>query len=947
MRIEFSKPVDLDAMARPADHLPGLADLEGFTVEESATRQPEYLEASLTLYGDASTEVRAYDVLGLELAEERRYRFDMIEDAAPSAAITEPEVDQSVLPGATVALAAVGRDDLGLVSLKIEADAPEAQAESDSEQTQVRRTLTLAEETGRRATLEVSHLFELAPLALEPGDEVVVTALAKDVFALEGREHEPAASTPRRIRIIDEAELLDQIRGELASLRQDAVRMEQTQRRLLDTPADLAEGRQGDLSRRIQRGGERVEQLAQRMERNRMDAPGLRDLLEAVNQRLDRATAASEQARESLAGVPSTDPAEAADPEDAADPADASDPGNDGEIPGVPPEGQPSNGQPSGGQQAGDQQTGGQQQAGGQQGGGQQGGGQQAGGQQQPVDGGPTSRWPTGGGQQAGGQQAGQQAGGQQGGGQQAGGQQAEAQERLAREQQQQTREQLNEVIDMLDQGAEAMELRAAINRLREQQQNVAEETRRLLPKTIGREFDQLAPEMQEALKQLAQRQAELEEQARETTQEMRSTASALSRQSESDRDQAMAQALAEAAAVAERQGLSESMQSAQEGVSNNRLSSAGGSQNEALDALEEMLKEMDTQQQRMREMLKRRIVELVDRLRRVIEQQENHHERVGAVLAAEADAAAWGDLAADQGQLRRLTMALEVEAARSPKTREAANALAAAVSAQAQVVLSLRDRDAAGADRAERSALASLREALELLEEVEEEMEEEDAQQDREELRKAYLELAERQEALAEPVVPLSQKDSLTRRERASLIELGGKQQGIGEEASALGKKVADTLVFHHIHQRIDAESGRAQRLLMRGRAEAAVLDGQRRTAALLRQMADALKQDPPPKDFESPQSGGGGGGGGGGGESPLVPPLAELKLLRSVQTILLNDTAAAATAERPEEGRLQSLSAEQRELADLGERLIDKMQQSQQPAGGVPEAPAPLDSP
>lgn len=509
----------------------------------------------------------------------------------------------------------------------------------------------------------------------------------------------------------------------------------------------------------------------------------------------------------------------------------------------------------------------------------------------------------------------------------------------MARAQQEETRQQLNEVIDMLDQGAEAMELRSRVNRIRNEQQKVAEETRNLLPRTIGRDFDQLSPEMQEALEALAQRQAELEEQARETTREMRSAASSLAQQGQSDRDRAMAEALAEAAAVSERQGLSESMESAEEGVQNNRLSSAGGNQNQALDALERMLEEMDSQQERMREMLKRRIAELVDRLRRVIEQQENHQQRVEGVLAADAGGVPWGGLSAEQGQLRRATMALEVEAARSEKTQPAADSLAAAVSAQARAVLALRDQSAPDADRAERSALTSLREALELLQEVEQEMEEEDAREEREKLREQYLELAERQEALAEAVLPLSQRDALNRRDRASLIEIGGKQQTLGEEASTLGEKVADTLVFKHIHGRIDTQSSRAKRLLMRGRAEASVLSGQRRTAALLRRLAEALKQDPPPKDFEEQQSGGGGGGGGSGGEQPLVPPIAELKLLRSAQTILLNDTAEAAAAEDPQQTRLQSLSAEQRELAGLGERLIEQMQQQSQQPRSPPE--------
>lgn len=817
-RFAFHKPVAPDRLDRLGDHLPGLAaampgDALDLAFDNDA--EPRELRATFTLRGDVSTTLHAVDRHGLALADDRAYRLDATPDAPPSAAITRPRADRSVLPAAVIDLAAVGRDDLGLVSLDLEARLPAPDAESGAEDTDAVETRTLAKQTGRRAELSLNHTLDLATLRLSPGDEVVLTAVARDAFDLDGETHEPAESLPRRLRVIDAAELMSRVRSDLAALRQRAVRMEQDQRRLRQSPVELAGRRQPEITRRAEAGRDTLDDLEARLDQNRMDAPAIRELIDASRGQLQ---AAADASREAAQGLDRPDPT--------------------------------------------DEQV------------------------------------------------------------QQARAAQDEARDRLA------------ELIDMLDQGADALSLRLELDRLKALQEAVAQETRRLLPRTVGRDAEDLPEDLKQALENLAQRQADLAEQARQAVRQLQSTASALSRQSESDRDQATAEALAEAAAVAQRQGLDQTMRQARRAVSENRLSSAGGDQDRALDTLEEMLEQVGSQQRRMREMLRRRLTELVERLRRLVERQGAELARLEG-LGGGAEPAVWRPRVEEQTRIRRATMAVEVDAAKARETQAAAEVIGSAVAAQARAVLALQGGDAAGADKAERQALTDLEEALELIEAARAEQREDQTRQQREKLRKAYTDLADRQDALREAVLPLSQKARLDRRERATLIELGGKQQALQEEAAKLGEQVADTLVFHHMHQRIDRDAARAARLLQRGRAEDETLISQRNAAAVLRQMAAALEQDSPPEDFEGRQSSGGGGGG--GQPPPLVPPLAELKLLRSAQAMILSDTAATQLAQRPAvdeptRRRLMELSTQQKELADLGERLIQQMQQQQQ---------------
>ena len=819
--VRFNKPIDFDALPALTRHLPGLERAHGFAAER-VDDDERSLRASFELRGDLAATVHAFDRHGLELTGHRRYRFDATPDARPSAAIVDPDADRTVLASAVVDVAAVGRDDLGLESLVLEADAPAApDAESGSRATQARRMLTLARETGRRSTLELAHRFDLAPLSLEPGDEVTLRAVARDVYELEGETHDPVASSPRRLRIIDEATLIDEMRGELAELRKTAVRLSQTQRRLRESPAEMAAPRQEDLAERIDRSARGAAALRERLDRNRLEAPAVRKLLEAAGGKLNEARAAARRAAERLASP--------------------------------------------------------------------------------------------------------------------------EADEAAGREEQDRTRQRLDELVEMLDQGADAMKLRIELDRLAKLQDELASTTRELLPQTVGRALEDLDPALRESLKELAERQGELAERAEELVERFRSTASALSRQSESDRDQAAAAALAEAAAVAARRGLRSSMEAAEGALGENRLSSAGGDQDRALDTLSEMLEEMGSQQRRMREMLRRRIAELAERLRRAIRLQEQALGGVQQALeAGEGEAVSWAQLAEEQTRIRRLTMSLELEAAKSEETQAAAERLGAAAASQAEAVLDLREQSAERADPAERAALAALREALERVEAVEREQEEEQAERRREELREAYLALADRERTMVEAAQPLAEAEALSRRQRASLIAVGGEQAKLRDEAAALGERVGETLVFKHLHDRIDVATGRAARLLNRGLADAELLRNQRRAEAMLRQMAEALAREQREEEFEQP-AGGGGGGGGGGKKPPLVPPLAELKLLRSVQSMLLSETAALEAAASTEAATrsMMRIAAEQAELAELGERLIEKMKQRNQPPSPSEDSP------
>src|SRR5690606_16775464 len=144
-----------------------------------------------------------------------------------------------------------------------------------------------------------------------------------------------------------------------------------------------------------------------------------------------------------------------------------------------------------------------------------------------------------------------------------------------------------------------------------------------------------------------------MSEEARDLVRQMQETAQDLARQND-DQARAAAEALAEAAATAQRQDLEGSMQRSAESIGENQLSQAAQEQAQSQDTLRAMLEQMGTQQDRMWAMLRRRLQQMAEAIRELIARQE----RELASLDAQPDDAQLPALEPGEAALRRATMA-------------------------------------------------------------------------------------------------------------------------------------------------------------------------------------------------------------------------------------------------------------------------------------------------
>lgn len=495
----------------------------------------------------------------------------------------------------------------------------------------------------------------------------------------------------------------------------------------------------------------------------------------------------------------------------------------------------------------------------------------------------------------------------------------------------------LADLVELLDQGRDALTLQLQLQQMQTQQQDLQDKARKLLPNTVGKTADQLDADTRKQVDELAQQQQAMGEQAAALINRMRQTAERLAQQDQAQ-DQASAQALAQAATTAQQQGLTQSMQQASESASQNQMSQTMSQQQQSLDIMQEMRKQLAQQGQRKQAILKRQMAELADLLKQLVSRQQQQVDN----LATAQDLIS---LVEPQVLLRQNTISVQDQAMGNPQTQAVGQTIEQAVTEQADAVGQLRQQSSANARTHEVQAIAHLKNALTAVEDAQKQIDKEQQQQQRDELQQAYEKLADQQKQLATKVKPYAELDAINRRHRRDLGELAVEQSDLSGQINDLKEKVEQTTLFLMLHEQIDEQSKETSSDLRQGQLLPEAHRLQQGIENRLRQMAKVLQMQSEQEKFASAGDGDDSGGGGGGGQQQqpagVVPPIAELRLLREIQIDVHEQTRLAQQNNAPQE-RIINLSLQQRQLAEMGRKLVDKFsQQQQQPQPQPEEAP------
>lgn len=501
------------------------------------------------------------------------------------------------------------------------------------------------------------------------------------------------------------------------------------------------------------------------------------------------------------------------------------------------------------------------------------------------------------------------------------------AEERTEIEQAQQaTRDELAQLVGLLDRGEDAWVVRNALQRALEQQRELRERTREIGEQTVGRDTSELTEEQQAALEEIARDQRDLAEQTDAALNQAEQRARELA-----DSDPTASIGLREAAQTAREQGASRAMERAAQEAQQNQTANAEQAQQQAQDALEQAIEDLDAGERERDAVLRRALASVIESLQSLISQNE------AVIEALNVDAPELPRVLDQIVRLNTNTIGVTELLRTGPEFQRVLSLVLSAADAQLGTGRALRaspaDLDTAR-DGATRS-LDLLRDALEMAQAVDEDLEERELERKLAELRERYTHVLEASVAMLGAATGFEDKKALSRRDRAALRSLAADADAIGDALDQIELDVPEALeaeVFAFAHRQARSETSRSATALRAASVPLGVFHAGRLVRAL-RELVESLR-DPTPDDtpFDAGSGDGGAGGGGGGGQpgendTSLIPALNELRLLRRLQMNLAEDTRALDAAGGAEDQLLDELGALQQQLATLGEDLVERM--------------------
>ncbi len=762
------------------------------------------------------------DVSGIGVRSPITVSLEVLEDLSPSVNIVEPSRDEQLSPRAVIGIKAELSDDLGLTRSRLLAQRSTPPSDSAGAPPEpvgdpvamVDRSVDIQSRT------VIDHELDLTAMGVSPGDELRVWAQGWDLRADVGDEQiGRGESSVRVFRIVDEGELIEQIRRQLDPLRGSLRQLDERQgqvQELLRQASPRAGDEQRSLSERLRVSENAIEQLGRTLDRNNLEDAGLESTLQDAARVLDEAATLSERAEDQI--------------------------------------------------RRGSEET--------------------------------------------------------------------------AAQSQRRVRDRLGELLSMLDQGQDSWLALRNIQQLRNELESIRDDTQSLSQRTAGQSLEELSPEDRSMLERILDRQLQNAEDARQAINTLDQRAQELQ-----ENDPTQAEALRRAAQQARAAQLEEQLREAGAQISQNQTGSATQTQEEVLEELEELLEELENTIQNRDNALRRELASIIESIKSLIDAQEREIIRLEAAMLD-------NDLASLDTQLIALvrnTLSVRDEALGAfPETRSIADHISRAASGQNSAISSLRAQPPLPdqAERSQRGALQHLRNALEEAQRLDEQAAQRQAQRAREELREQYQAALDTQSRIHDETAALGDAN-LSRRDRSQARAIGEQQSELRIELEQMPQQtegLSEAPVFTLAHTQLDRLMQLSTAGLGQQQIEPATLASQRQSMMILASLVEVLsEQQAEQEDFEdgSSDAGGESGGGQSGGDEPLIPPVAELKLLRSLQQLVADQTRAISEQGTSDASQVRAIGELQQQLFEQGAELIERMnpQPRPQPGDTTPE--------
>ncbi|MFM7259584.1 MAG: hypothetical protein ACKO3W_03170, partial [bacterium] len=518
---------------------------------------------------------------------------------------------------------------------------------------------------------------------------------------------------------------------------------------------------------------------------------------------------------------------------------------------------------------------------------------------------------------------------------------------RTAAESQEAVRAELEDLVSLLDRDEDAWIARKRLDELAGKVKQLTRETEQAAGRSAGESREELSAESRAEIDALAERQQQASSESEQVAQELRERAKTLA-----EADPPQAKALEEAAKAIEDGRVREELSDAAESSQQNRLEQSKQSQQRASQALSRASEALSQDRKVKAEELARELESLVESIRRLLTDAEAFagELRVAPVGADEASDASRDGLARSVGMLSQNTRGTAADArATSREAARVARFLDDAAAALAAVSSDLRAQpyNANDAGSSMDGALKAIQDALGAAEEAQDRAEDRAEEEKREELVAKYRDFLEREAAIrgsVERVVP-ADGGAMGRREIVESRRLGTVQEELRTSIDALRRSdsdVSDSDALVEMHDVIDAALTDARAGLSGGKAVEALprIDEALESLAWIVAALDDSAGDDGDR-FDEGQNQAGGASGGGGSAQGAVPPVAEIKILRSMQESLMKRTRRFSESSGSLDSvaraqQLAEIAARQQRIVELGTRVAEKLGASS--GGAVP---------
>lgn len=492
----------------------------------------------------------------------------------------------------------------------------------------------------------------------------------------------------------------------------------------------------------------------------------------------------------------------------------------------------------------------------------------------------------------------------------------------------------LDELLERMSKWETYRGIARDVRDLQEHQEKLADQTRETGRETIGKNRESLPPETQTELSRLASRQDQAREQLGRLQRKMEQMGERLA-----ENDAAAAESLREAVQSSRQAGTSELMQKAASNVQQNQVGAAESAQRQAAEDLKQMLDTLENNRERdlakIVEKLKEAEAKLADLRSRQTEQLDRTKE-AQSKQDSEERRRELERLARQEKELQQETARLAQQLKRL-RAEQAGKSSSSASNRMGQAGQQLEQGQGEQAQAEQQKVLEDLEKAQQEVAKARKEAEAQLAMEQLARIADTLAALHTRQQTLKEESVRLEQarqeKGNWTRPQLASLRTAAETQEIVRNDTDKAREVLTAAPVFALTLTRAISNMVRAAELLNERRADTDTQSAQQAAVDRFAQLLDALKNEPGDQQGDE-QSGGGEGGGGQQGGPPRdgIPPLAQLKMLRSLQLEInerTHDLGELREREKKlspaQEKELQSLGIEQGTLADLVRSLTE----------------------